>query len=162
MKKILKKEVIIAFIIGILLASSIAVYAYSYAAKDVSYTKPETTTATSVEAALNELYSKYGNYKNMEIRKIDNIISNSRDYTAQLDFSDVSNYQELTIDDFYVMPSTYTEIHINNSGSHGGLSTTKSYNNSTGKLTVTLHNEDNASYNGVSIKFPAVIAILGL
>lgn len=58
MKKILKKEVIIAFIIGIILASSIAVYAYSYAAKDVSYTKPGTTTAINVETALNDLYNK--------------------------------------------------------------------------------------------------------
>ena len=57
-KKIFKKEVIIAFIIGIILASSIAVYAYSYAAKDVSYTKPGTTTAINVETALNELYNK--------------------------------------------------------------------------------------------------------
>jgi hypothetical protein len=59
MKKILKKEVIIAFIIGIILASSIAVYAYSYAAKDVSYTKPGTDTTIDVETALNDLYSKF-------------------------------------------------------------------------------------------------------
>lgn len=58
MKKILKKEVIIAFIIGIILASSIAVYAYSYAAKDVGYTKPGENTPIDVETALNDLYSK--------------------------------------------------------------------------------------------------------
>lgn len=58
MKEIFKKEVIIAFIIGIILASSIAVYAYSYAAKDIGYTKPGTTTTISVETALNELYNK--------------------------------------------------------------------------------------------------------
>ena len=57
MKKILKKEVIIAFITGIILASSIAVYAYSYYAKDISYTKPGTDTEINVEAALNDLYS---------------------------------------------------------------------------------------------------------
>ena len=58
MKKFLKKEVIIAFIIGIILASSIAVYAYSYMASDIDYTKPGTETAISVETALNELYAK--------------------------------------------------------------------------------------------------------
>ena len=61
MKKIFKKEVIIAFIIGIILASSIAVYAYSYAAKDISYTKPGTDIPISVEKALNELYNKREN-----------------------------------------------------------------------------------------------------
>lgn len=51
MKKILKKEVIIAFIIGIILASSIAVYAATINAKDVDYKDGKT-----VEYALNELY----------------------------------------------------------------------------------------------------------
>ena len=37
MKKIFKKEVIIAFIIGIILASSIAVYAAAINANDVDY-----------------------------------------------------------------------------------------------------------------------------
>lgn len=58
MKKILKKEVIIAFIIGVLIASGITVYAYSYYAKDIGYTKPGETQAISVEAALNDLYQK--------------------------------------------------------------------------------------------------------
>ena len=51
-------KVIIGFIIGIILASSIAVYAYSYMASDIGYTKPETNTPISVETALNELYSE--------------------------------------------------------------------------------------------------------
>ena len=58
MKKILRKEVIVAFIIGIILASSIAVYAYSYYARDIGYTKPGTETAISVETALNDLYQR--------------------------------------------------------------------------------------------------------
>ena len=70
MKKILKKEVIIAFIIGIILASSIAVYAYSYMASDIDYTKPGTETAISVETALNELYEVADTYEeNEEILK---------------------------------------------------------------------------------------------
>ena len=66
MKKILKKEVIISFIVGIILASSIAVYAAAINAKDVDYTKPGTTTAISVETALNELYSKKSTTKGTE------------------------------------------------------------------------------------------------
>ena len=57
MKKILKKEVIIAFIIGIILASSIAVYAATMNAKDVDYKDGKT-----VEYALNDLYGKISNY----------------------------------------------------------------------------------------------------
>ena len=55
----LKKNIrtIIGFVIGVILASSITVYAYSYFANDIGYTKPGTNTPISVEAALNELYS---------------------------------------------------------------------------------------------------------
>ena len=53
MKKILKKEVIIAFIVGIILSSSIAVYAATYLANDVSYKDGK-----NVEQALDELYAK--------------------------------------------------------------------------------------------------------
>jgi len=49
---------IIGFIVGVILASGITVYAYSYYAKDISYTKPGTNAPISVEVALNELYSK--------------------------------------------------------------------------------------------------------
>lgn len=52
-------KVIIGFIVGVILASGITVYAYSYASKDISYTKKledGTETEISVEEALNELY----------------------------------------------------------------------------------------------------------
>ena len=42
------------------------------------------------------------------------------------------------------------------------LTVTKSYNNSTGILTVTLKNEDDSAYNGTYFWYPAVVAILGL
>ena len=54
-------KVIIGFVIGVILASSITVYAYNYFANDVGYTKPGSNTPISVEAALNELYSKSKN-----------------------------------------------------------------------------------------------------
>ena len=55
MKKILKKEVIIAFIVGVILASSIAVYA-SLNASDIEYKNGK-----KVSEALDELYNKKQN-----------------------------------------------------------------------------------------------------
>ena len=82
MKKILKKEVIIAFIIGIILASSIAVYAtYTYSSKDVGYTKPGTTQEISVEAALNYLYSK----SNKTPQQVATLTTQDASYTFQND-----------------------------------------------------------------------------
>ena len=81
MKKIIKKEVIISFIVGIILASSIAVYAYSCAAKDVSYTKPGENTPISVEAALNELYSK----GNKTPQQVATLTTQGASYTFQND-----------------------------------------------------------------------------
>ena len=54
-----KKGIIISFLIGVILASSITVYATSYFANDIKYIKKEengTGTEISVEQALNELY----------------------------------------------------------------------------------------------------------
>lgn len=53
MKKIIKKEVIITFIISIIIASTIIVYATNYLASQVNYKDGK-----SVEDALNDLYSK--------------------------------------------------------------------------------------------------------
>lgn len=59
-------KVIIAFIVGIILASSITVYAYSYMASDIGYTKPGETQAISIETALNELYEDRKEIKTIE------------------------------------------------------------------------------------------------
>ena len=54
-------KVIVGFIIGVILASSIAVYAYSYFASDVKYTDTKT-----VEQALDELYANKKETSDME------------------------------------------------------------------------------------------------
>jgi len=118
MKKIFKKEVIIAFIVGIILASSIAVYAYSYAAKDVSYTKPGTTTAINVETALNELYANKNNLiKNIDLSKIDFSSSSAKfDGTNTYEFDDdydmvlIASYSSLDCGNHYYL----NDILINN------------------------------------------------
>ena len=45
-------KLIVGFIVGVILASSITVYAYNYLASDIGYTDDK-----SVADALNELYS---------------------------------------------------------------------------------------------------------
>ena len=49
-------KVIIAFVVGVILASSITVYAYSYLASDVKYTDDK-----SVQDALDDIYGKMSN-----------------------------------------------------------------------------------------------------
>ena len=124
MKKILKKEVIIAFIIGIILASSIAVYAYSYAAKDVSYTKPGTTTAINVETALNDLYNKQLSSLGELLWVNPNL---GTPFEAQTISLDLSEYSKVLIVGEYVC-YTYTDIKyygcvIINKGTTGNLKT---------------------------------------
>ena len=87
-------RIIIGFIIGVVLASSITVYAYSYIASEIKYTDNKT-----VEQALNELYennkistfyflvfagsnngfyySNYQNYKYFRITETESGTSNS-------------------------------------------------------------------------------------
>ena len=81
--KILKSNLkgIIGFIIGVIIASSIAVYAYSCAAKDVSYTKPGTNQEISVETALNDLYSK----SNKTAQQVATLTTQGASYTFQND-----------------------------------------------------------------------------
>ena len=57
MKRILKKEIIISFIVGVILASSIAVYASVISANEVNYKN-----GNSVSDALDDLYNKSKNY----------------------------------------------------------------------------------------------------
>lgn len=56
MKKNLK--ILLAFILGMVLASGVTVYAYSLLASDVKYVKEGETEEITIDQALNELYSK--------------------------------------------------------------------------------------------------------
>ena len=132
MKKILKKEVIIAFIVGIILASSIAVYAYSYAAKDIGYTKPGENTPIDVETALNDLYSKSNKthkYTYTNIPKAD-----SEQKTLYINIkNDYSNYQNITIDNINVQ---LDKILYGGQSSYAVNSFSYSYDNTNGIITV--------------------------
>lgn len=119
MKKILKKEVIVAFIVGIILASSIAVYAYSYYASDVSYTKPGTETAISVETALNDLYSK----SNKTPQQVTTITTYGGSYTFQND-----GYITGTIKSSYNVAAAAIYFNTNDHDSLAGSVCTVPYN----------------------------------
>ena len=75
-KKILKKEIIIAFIIGVIIASGITVYATSYLASQVTYKEGK-----KVEQALNELYSK----KNKSAQQVATLTTQGASYKFQND-----------------------------------------------------------------------------
>lgn len=79
-KKLFKKETILGFIIGILIASGITVYAASYLAQDINYTDEK-----SVANALDELY-------NLKTSTVQNLIDSSTENTsAELDYNNMIN-----------------------------------------------------------------------
>lgn len=70
-----KKCIIISFIIGVIIASSITVYATSYFAKDVTYKDGK-----SVEYALNDLYLKFQASDNCKYFEFNHAASTQFDY----------------------------------------------------------------------------------
>lgn len=135
MKKILKKEVLVAFIIGLLIASSITIYAYSYVASDIKYKKSGEDTEISVEDALNELYAKKLDSSTLHMVNLGNFASTS---AASVDIkSQVSNYADLTKDNFWLrnVRTSYTSATWSDYNL-GGPAETISYNPSTGVVTV--------------------------
>jgi len=90
-------KVIIGFLIGVILASGITVYATSYLAKDISYTK-EGTNIKSVEDALNDLYKKNQITPiNMNLNGIVMGTQVSRASYDALDIDNLNKYKKLTI-----------------------------------------------------------------
>ena len=102
---------IIGFIVGVILASSITVYAYNYIASDISYTKPGTETAISVEEALNELYSK----SNKTAQQVGTLTTNKASYT----FKNVKfincKLAGCNFESSYIQNSTFSNNNIKNS-----------------------------------------------
>lgn len=70
-----KKGIIISFIIGVIIASSITVYATSYFAKDITYKDGK-----SVEYALNDLYSKALATENIKFYQFEHTANTQFDY----------------------------------------------------------------------------------
>ena len=142
-------KLIISFILGIILASGITVYATSYLAKDITYTR-ENTNVKSVEDALNDLYRN-----KKETTNIDSFyflvwsgVNNGFYY---------SNYQ-----DYKYFRITETESGTSNSlsltkynWSNNGISTSLSLNT---KYEITSDNKQiviqpNSGYRNIKIEF---------
>ena len=72
-------KLIIGFIVGVILATSITVYAYSYIASDVKYIKSEGATKKeiSVEQALNELYANQNKLESLQLYNKTSILTSS-------------------------------------------------------------------------------------
>jgi len=120
-----KKSIIISFIIGVIIASSITVYAYSYYAKDIGYTKPGTNTEISVEDALNDLYSEIKNSNELYIKEfqaLNNGNLNTHAY-AQL-ILDVDSFNYISFDSItakYTNKLTYFRIYDKSNGNENKI-----------------------------------------
>lgn len=76
--------VVIGFLIGVILASSITVYAYNYFANDIGYTRSGTE-ITNVSQALNDLYTKANSNLNYEVIQYHDDIQTDYTYTIKND-----------------------------------------------------------------------------
>jgi len=112
-----KKGIIISFIIGVIIASSITVYATSYFAKDITYKEGK-----SVEDALNDLYKGLNDYEILETGNftIPSKTKGSYDY-YKIDFSnsytseqnahlEIIGYTQTGGADFYFAGDSLTNI----------------------------------------------------
>ena len=128
----------LGFLIGGIMFGSIGIYAatLSFDSGDVDHTKSDNT-KTTVEAALNELYSKANAGKTI----IDLGTAKSFDLTSY------EGYQNFTVDDFIIAASSGSYSQSQNMGGQNTVqnitpsasysaSISKSYNQSTGILTV--------------------------
>lgn len=128
-------KIIVAFIIGVILASGISVYAYSCYSSDISYKKVNSEEEISVEEALNELYERKLDSLTLHKINLGNFASTS---AASVDIkSQVSNYADLTKDNFWLrnVRTSYTSATWSDYNL-GGPSETISYDPSTGIVTV--------------------------
>lgn len=128
-----KKGIIISFIIGVIVASSITVYAYSYRASDISYTKPGAETAINVSEALNELYTR-NNYTIVDLG------TGTTEETKTFDVKNIEGWENFTVDNFLMK---YASMHLRRSGSVSCVDNTLdlnynliSYNSTTGIVTI--------------------------
>ena len=93
-------KIIIAFMIGVILASSITVYAATYYAKDISYTR-QGTEVSNVQEALNDLYTNQKKLENKKtILKLGTLTLSSSDTDFPISATSIPNYQNLTKDNF--------------------------------------------------------------
>jgi len=144
------KNYIIGFILGAIICSSITAYAVSLASKDITFIpENENWQVTNVEEALDDLYSVADDKKcDTTNSKSLYLISDNQafdtthattSYTYTYDISGYDGYQNLSIDNFYIMINSYgpAAYKANGSTSTNLRNFSKSYDSNTGTLTVT-------------------------
>lgn len=93
-------KIIVAFVLGLVVAGSIGVYAITILSSDVSYDNTTSgSSATTVQDAIDDLYTKANN--NLTIVEI--YSGNSMtDHNVDVKSILPDKYSELTVDDFYL------------------------------------------------------------
>jgi len=138
MRKLFKNniKVIIAFVLGLIVAGSIGVYAYVISSSDVSYDNTNSgSSATTVKGAIDDLYERSTN-NNLAIVEI---CSGNTMTDRNVDVKSIlpDKYNELTVDDFYLKD---IQLGLQASGMTGGNQTAyantiiNSYDATTGTL----------------------------
>ena len=116
-------KIIIGFIVGVILASSITVYAYNYLASDIKYTNNKT-----VADALNDLYNK-SNRNRILIGTVSQSVTE-----MNIDCTQYEGWEKLTIENFAVIiTGLYGNGTVNNSY-YTADESAFSYDSNTGNL----------------------------
>ena len=127
MKKIMNKKVIFGFLLGILV-STITVYAVNYTANEISFTTTKNSNVKNVKDALDDLYAN----KKTKVLLASNLSSRTEQTVSA---TSIPNYQNLTEDNF-IIEVTGINYAENVSDREVVNSISKSYNTSTGDITV--------------------------
>ena len=144
MKRIITSR-IFTFILGALIFGGVgSALAYTYAANQITYTPKDTTREVdNVKDAIDDLYNKKWNIALLGTDNYD--ATHNYDYQHTYDLTTYNNYKKFTEDNFIVSFKSLSAMSGGGSTSLSG-SLTKSYDQNTGILTVTL---SQSVYNGV-------------
>ncbi len=147
MKKLLKGniKVIVAFVLGLLIAGGVGVYAFNIASTDVSYDNATSgLEGNNVKDALDDLYTK-----SESTGEYDYVLTTTVNYAAtdpvNIVLSDYSKCHDLTADDVYLPQSSKYYDQGSTQWSHAYGIVGKSYNADTCTLTLNMGRKDNTS-----------------
>ena len=149
MKNLFKNNirVIVAFVLGLLIAGGVGVYAFNIASTDVSYDNSTSgLEADNVKDALDDLYLKSASAGEYEYVLTTDINYAATD-PANIVLTDYDKCSELTVDDIY-MPTSAVFYDQGSSqwGNTYGINT-KSYDSSTCTLTLTFNRKNSGGRN---------------
>lgn len=155
-----KLNLVLSFILGLIIASSFVYAATIINSKEVLFDNSKNgMNSTNVQSAIDELYVKT-KISSSERKTPANAYTvfakpNYGTTTVTFDFSKLSNYQSLTVGDFITGVKNNLYEYNSSKGYTYGLTTTNSYNQTTGIYTITLKGIDGGMYP----KYPGPILV---